>query len=315
MFKFLHWSDPHGKGDLTVQTDQLAQMLSVDENICTGDLVPDYYEQGISTLDLNGVLAVTGNHDVILESGTDPSGYQWDKQPTAAQQYQRYFAPYKDANGIVIESDRTYWYKRKTYDGLDICIIGLDSQARGDLKTYQDRWLQTMLSDALKTKTRVLIASHYPNSRLKCLENSWLDRPYYPNLETDTYASERDWYPAIISTYDIVNSYADQGLEVIAWVTGHEHADCLFEGGNVKKYPMTTIAATIPDRYSDLYRGGYGTVDAICANYCEYRPEERVLRMYRLGAGSSKGGSERVFAIWDYDKSKWVTVLDRVEGW
>ena len=74
MLKLLHWSDPHGSFNLVSQTQALADMMGVDANICTGDLVPDYYEQDISSMDLDDTLFILGNHDVILRAGTNPAG-------------------------------------------------------------------------------------------------------------------------------------------------------------------------------------------------------------------------------------------------
>lgn len=340
MIEFLHYSDPHLRSALMTQTHALGEMMKLCGSntkssykksssdiagtcICTGDITNDCFEDGISGLDLSKCLHVVGNHDCILESGTDPSGYLWRQQPSATQLYNRYFSNYITSNGITMNSNTTYWYK--TLNAINtketVTIIGLNSQARGSDNDAQNEWLRSILYNS----NRVLIASHYPNSKLHCVENSWLDYPYYPSLIPDTYSSDTSkedgdvLYPAIMDTYNIVNEWADvsSNHRVIAWICGHEHADSLFIGGKNNKYPFITIAATIPDRYSNLYRSESGTIDGIVANYMKYINDEycdyEVLKIYRLGAGGSKYGAKRRCCVWGYNEQNWIEWLDRSE--
>lgn len=312
MLRMLHWSDPHGKAELVSQTCVLASQLGIEYNICTGDIVPDYFEQGINGIDLSNTYFVLGNHDLILQSGTNPEGYEWDKKPTEEQAYTRYFKNWNMLGNVVMQENTTWWYK--TISDEKIMIIGLDTQATGTAGVDELTWLNNLLDNANKQNLSVVVLGHPPVSTLRCIDNSWLDRPYYPNMIPDTQSFESDWYPYSKKLYDDVNTWADKGVNVVCWLCGHEHADALFIGGNVSKYPFITVNSTIQDRYSDLYRSEYGTVDAICANLVEYIPEERVLRVYRYGAGTSRGGLKRRCCIWGYDESNWIEWLDRSEG-
>lgn len=310
MLKLLHWSDPHGSFNLVSQTQALADMMGVDANICTGDLVPDYYEQDISSMDLDDTLFILGNHDVILRAGTNPAGYEWDKKPTMAQAYDKYFRKYAGKN-FTMNENQTWWYK--TWPDKKIIMLGLDVQATGADATSHMRWLGGKLQWAKDRGYALIVLGHAPVSSLSCSRNSWLDRHYYTDMIPDTSGFE-GYYPFMLQAYDAVCDWADTGGNVAMWLTGHEHADSLFVGGKASKFPVTSVCSIISDRYGDLYRGTFGNVDAVCANYMEYVPEESVLKIYRLGAGSSRSGTKRRCCVWGYRENAWIEWLDREEG-
>lgn len=310
MLKILHWSDPHGSIAKVSQTKALADMMGVDANVCTGDLVPDYYEQDISSMNLDDTLFILGNHDVILQSGTNPTEYDWSKKPTMAQAYAKYFRKYA-GKAFTINENQTWWHRE--WSDKKIMMIGLDVQATGSDATTHMEWLGSKLQWAKGNGYSVIVLGHAPVSSLSCLRNSWLDRHYYTSLTPDTSGFE-GWYPFIRQSYNAVCDWADAGGNVAMWLTGHEHADSLFVGGNASKFPLVSVSSTVADRYSDLFRAADGTVNAVCANYMEYVPEESVLRMYRLGAGRSRNGTKRRCCVWDYRESAWIEWLDREEG-
>lgn len=310
MLKILHWTDPHGTNDTVSQTKVLADMMGVDANVCTGDLVPDYFEQDVSSMDLTDTLFIIGNHDVILESGTNPSGYDWNQKPTEKQAYDKYFKKYANKQ-FKMNENQTWWYK--TWSDRKVIMLGLDVQATGIAKTAQMAWLGGKLQWAKEKGYAVIVLGHAPVSTVACVRNSWLDRHYYTDLKPDTSGFE-GYYPMLQESYNAVCDWADAGGNVAMWLVGHEHADSLFAGGKESKFPMVSVCSTISDRYGDLYRGEAGSVDAVCANYMEYVPEESALRLYRLGAGRSRSGTKRRCCVWGYREGAWIEWLDREEG-
>lgn len=308
-FKMLHYSDTHNRANPIAAAHAVRSTLNPDSFINTGDIVNDKFEDSITNNEPNDYQLVLGNHDCILESGLDPNGYHWDEQPTQSQKISKYFTPLLN-NNVPMEFDTenaTWW--SYPYSDFKIMIVAIDCTVRGSLVTEQNQWLTDILEYCKQNDFSVIFASHMPPSNVPVISCSWTDPFYYSSGYPDTTGFEA-FYPAVRSTYTILCNAADNGLNVLAFINGHEHADGLFNAGNVVKFPMISIGSTIIDSYNDLYR-----VDNVSNSSCpvtnlyEFNDISKSLVCWRYGAEYAHSGARRFMFAYDYVTREYTSKL------
>ena len=134
-----------------------------------------------------------------------------------------------------------------------------------------------------------------------------------PSLYSDSMLTAMEFYPGIQSLYRDLCNIADEGLKVLGLLTGHEHGDGLFAGGNKAKFPILMVASVVINYgLSNLARSNDINHPAcpLCNHY-EYDDQLNTLRIRRLGATGRFTGEVCKLAIWDYNVSDFVNFFSR----
>ena len=288
--RFLHFSDTHEDVAPTLDVVNLIKTGGFDIAVHTGDLVYDYFEGDISYAQMQNYCFTPGNHDTILKSATDPEGYHWEIQPTAQQLYQKFFAPFKEALGITIGVNESWWYK----DVGNVRCIGFNSCARGVENTKQLEFANRILKDALDRKMNVAVFSHYADHRTWVTDCTFTNSAHFEKYGVGM--SNTNLYPAIDPLYDTVDSYYRSGLNVIGWFVGHAHSDGVI---TEKGYPIILVGSVKIDEFNNVSRSLGAYTSRTCCNLCEFDEDMNTLKVFRLGADNVSSGGYRLMFSYD----------------
>ena len=220
----LHFSDLHSdKEALTrIIKDAKASGLSIDDYICTGDIVAGTYEQ-IASWWPNYILTCIGNHDTA--SYTSGSGYDWTAL-SMADRDAYYIAPFESNWGITHTSGTSYYYK--DYQSAHVRLIVMDAMLytdNGAEATAQNTWLENLLADAITNNLHVLIAIHSPHGGATakvCSFSKYNEGVMPTNADCNT--------PQTV--IDIVEAKKNNGLKFIGYIVGHTHKDDIWDCEN-----------------------------------------------------------------------------------
>lgn len=277
----------------------IRSIKDIDLVVHTGDIAFNTFSDSISYADVLKPYALCiGNHDMLLSSGAISTGYRWEMQPTQEQAYQKYFSD-NNAN-VTIERGTTYWYK----DLADCRVLGIDYTARNNVYYNEWYWIETQLKHCLENKIPVFIGSHqiceFAIPQESCdftndiYFHDWKQYAHYVGLSV---------YPFMNKSYELVSKYANDGLKVICWIFGHEHADGAFISDNENnKFPMICCGSGVHDSYNDVYRSrttDYST-DAV-VNLYEWYDSTQSLCITRIGPKSCSTGRFRSMIAFNYD--------------
>ena len=299
MFRVLHWSDSHRTDNTVNATNALIPTIpKLDFPIHCGDIVPDYYPQDLGSFDPTVSAFVLGNHDTIDESGTNPNGYEWYKQPSQEVLYQKYFARMKPAFNVSMDVNTTWWSKEFTDKG--VLFIGLNDTALGTAFEAQLAWLKKRVSYAEKKDLMLAVAKHGPANMCNLVRCNFTST----YMESASFTSDKVSYNA---TYDnngekLLNVIVQSKCKVLYVLAGHEHGDGFgyIVRNDSSKIPCIHIGSGIVDIYNDVTRGGTGTTSNAVCNMIDYIPELNSLRVYRLGADAAYGGTTRKMLTFSY---------------
>lgn len=286
MARILHVTDSHEYVNGINDAISLANYVKADLNICTGDIVQDYFEQSVTQGLLSNFACTIGNHDAILKAGTDPNGYHWEMRATPEQLYKKFVEPSISKTGISIEPNHTFWTK----DISDaIMVIGLNDTADDDEQALQKQMLTEKLNVCRQDNRKAIIASHFMNYNCKVnLKCNFTCKSYFKNWNSATEPSlYRTTYKGIPENYEIIESYSDV---VLFTVHGHEHSDAIAFSNNVH----IVLGSILNDTYNNVGRTNDARVSRTVANLYEISDENpRYLVVYRLGANICKTGQIR----------------------
>lgn len=306
--KIVHFSDSHwDESGVDNLRKAINDLKDYDLLLHTGDICPNCFEDSFSAFEKLPKFALTvGNHDMILRSALDPSGYRWEKQPTQEQAYNKFFKRIK--NLVTIKENTTYWYKELK----DCMVIGIDYTARSDVYYNEWYWLDSLLKRCLENDTPVFIASH-AFGRYKIIKLNFDFTCYnYAKEILGAYPDTVGLYPFQQKAYDIVSSYADKGLRVIAWVHGHEHADIAMTSNNANKFPIIVIGSTLHDEWNDTIRTNNSDYKKdVVMNIYEWNKNSDSLKVTRLGANTCSSGCYRDVMGFDYRRKEYVSRVAR----
>lgn len=262
----------------------------------TGDMVPDYYQQDISYLDMANILPVIGNHDAINESGTAPSGYHWHDKPTQAALRAKYFEPYPERGLILPDENATWWHK----DMGDCRVIGLDITALDNDLTSEVSWLERTLNTM-----PTLVLAHIGPRNLIYSADGFTNEAYWrdPSLYD---ANTGVIYPGIAKLSDVVFRHAELTATPTAMLCGHEHAD----GAIVHRgTPIISVGSVIQDAYNNVCRSQGADTSRLVANLVTF--DAAGLTVQRLGADSRPTGSRAKMWAYSYADSRVTAIMSR----
>lgn len=301
-FKLLQWSDTHQASQTNSCNSVIDSAVGIDCVIHCGDLVQDYYEQGISPVNLRKTLCVVGNHDTLLHIGVDPNGYHWEKQPTQAQLRERYISPLVNAFGVDSPDGTTWW--KKLYTEQNVMVIGVNDTAIGGIAEKQLKFVEETVAECETDGYGIVLVKHGPIPSV------------YPIKCNFTTANTNDaitWGVDYEITYPEANSYLapirQSNAKVVCILYGHNHMDTFgsITKNNGTKIPVIGIGSVLADIFNDVPRTSNGTLNDVVMNQIEYMPELDSLRVYRLGAYGSALGCSRKMLTWSYAKGKIVS--------
>lgn len=293
--RILHISDTHGYVAGADDAMALASRLNVTV-VHTGDMVPDYYQQDISYLDMANILPVIGNHDAINETGTDPSGYNWHDKPSQAALRKKFFDPFP-AQGLTFPgSNATWWHK-----DIEGCrVIGLDITALGGDLANEVKWLGSVLNTM-----PTLVLAHIAPRNLTYSADGFTNASYFANASWyDPDVTEI--YPGVAQLSDAVFRHAELTGTPTAMLCGHEHADGAIVHRGV---PVITIGSVIQDMYNNVYRSQEAVTSRLVANLVTFDATGLVVQ--RLGADSRTTYSHAKMWAYSYVEKRVTAIVSR----
>lgn len=279
----------------------IRSLKDIDLVIHTGDISWNTYSDSIGYADVLKPYALcVGNHDMLLSKGAIPTGYRWEMQPTQEEAYSKYFSD--NSAGVIIKPNTTYWYK----DLPDCRAIGIDYTARDAVFYDEWYWLEDQLEYCLENRIPVFIGSHqiceFAVPQESC---DFTNDVYFNSWKQDAHNTGLSIYPFMNKSYELVSKYANDGLKVICWIFGHEHADGAFISDNeVNRFPMVCCGSGLHDIFNDVYRSNtadYHT-DAV-VNLYEWYDSTQSLCITRIGPKSCSTGRFRSMIAFNYDTS------------
>lgn len=291
--RVLHISDTHGYTQGASDAMALAASMGVPV-VHTGDMVPDYYQQDISYLDMANILPVIGNHDAINESGTDPSGYHWHDKPTQAALRAKYFDPYPGRGLTFPDATATWWHK-----DMEGCrIIGLDITALGNDLASEVNWLERTLNTV-----PTFVLAHIGPRNLAYSADGFTNAAYWGDKSLYN-ANTGVIYPGIDKLSDVVFRHAELTGTPTVMLCGHEHTDGAIVHRGV---PIISVGSVIQDRYNNVYRSKEAVTSRLVANLVTFDATGLVVQ--RLGADSRPTGSRAKMWAYSYADSRVTAIM------
>ena len=249
-------------------------LTSIDDTICTGDMVRLRYNDGMAwwdeVEDSDEILTVIGNHDML--SGT--SGYDYKNQAVPqATLYNTYFHP--NIWGCVCESGKTYYYK--DYPSKKVRLIALNCMLWDDEQAAQLTWFEGVLSGALTNEYSVLVCMHY------AMPNGVQINGYFRTLD--------HLAPSLASSIPVeyveaVHDFTESGGEFICYISGHSHFNNFFRNSSYPNQHCIILDAAdsfFGNRYGDTQRVE-GTRSQDIAAFLVLDTSSKALKMIRIGA-------------------------------
>ena len=273
MARILHISDTHAFSQGISDALALKAYVDPDIAVCSGDMVQDYFEQSVSADLLSSFACTIGNHDSILKAGTDPNGYHWDMQPTAAQEYEKFIKPSNEPLEKV--EGHSYW----SADISDyITVLGLNDTALDGELSAQSAWLAGKLQQCADENRKVIVASHFfPSTASVKKDTTFTCKNYYKSYTNNVGLNAQ--YPAIL---DIQTRLQEHKELILFSMHGHEHADAV---GFSSYNNHVIIGSVLIDKYNDVLRSNDAYTSRTVANLYEISDDNpRYLTIYRLGA-------------------------------
>lgn len=271
----LHFSDIHQS---TTALRRLVEFFTayssyLDDAICTGDMVGERYNDGMTWWDSvpgsENILQVIGNHDAL----NDPVGFDWSDLVSEADAYHQYIEPYVSNWGVTYTVGNTYYYK--DYAAKNVRLIVLDCMLKGTDKSAQLTWLASTLDGARLAGYSVVIAVHfrpYNSSRISCNFSNFDMGANYETLDND-YAAE-------------VQTFINNGGEFICYIAGHMHTDMFIINDSYPTQYCICIDAANPyqsNSYGDMQRT-IGERSQDLANIVVLDTASKAVKIIRIGS-------------------------------
>ena len=233
----LHFSDIHEDTKALARiVDYASKYTSVDNIICTGDMVANTAQQISSWWDEN-VMTCIGNHDSASYSG---GAYNWTALSMADRDVY-YIAPFESNWDIVHTSGTSYYYKDYATQKIRLIVMdGMLYNDNGAEATAQTAWLSDLLDDAITNNLHVLIAIHAPHGGSSAEACSFSK---YNQGEMPTYSDCNT--PQVV--IDTVASAISSGLHFIGYIVGHTHQDNIWDAESDGKQLMYCVTCANTD--------------------------------------------------------------------
>ena len=281
----LHFSDIHGsQADL----ERIVAFIDahpnlVDAAICTGDLVTARFKDGMefwrNVPGANRILTCIGNHDYLTSDEWD-----WSMHQTMSACAEAYIDPFVESWGENIEHLPNTTYYAKDFRTQQIRLIVLDcTLLEGDMFD-QTTWFEQQLANAKESAFAVLVAFHYPSTRLASLRCQFTTRH-------DPYTG------STFSDYDkLIKSFVDNGGEFVCYLTGHIHQDRVTYDPDTPDQIDIGVSCASSDeaqnRYDNIQRTK-GCFSQDLFNLVRIDRTNREITIYRIGADTDDDGHKR----------------------
>ena len=306
MLRVLQWSDTHhNDANVRATISLIPTVPQLDMPIHCGDIVEDHYPQELGAFDPTVSCAVIGNHDTIDESGTNPSGYEWYKQPSQSVLYQKYFSKMKDKFGLHMEPDTTWWSKE--FEDKGVLFIGLNDTVLDDVMTKELEFVKERVSYAESKGYAIAVAKHGPSNMYNGVKCNFTATYMRGAAFITDKVSYNDTYS--LAGEKLLSPIMQSRCRVLYVLAGHEHGDGFgyITRNDSSRVPYIHVGSGIVDIYNDVARGNATVTSNVVCNMIDYVPEQDALRIYRLGADTSYGGIPRKMLTFSYGANRIVS--------
>ena len=256
-----------------------------DDVIATGDQQQSYFSGSFDYWASNGAnnyLQVIGNHEV-WEGGTD--------YVTAADAYQKFFAPYI-SNWNVVSPGANLCYYYKDYSSSNIRLIVLDCM---NWDSSQESWLVSSLNSAKSAGLYVVIAAHY------IAGNPTLIDCNYTAINMPTPEDVLD-----ASVPAAVANFMSDGGHFVCYIGGHYHKDCIYKLANYpNQYGILTGCASRNQTEKNNFRGG-NTSFADLFNILQIDITYKMVKIVRVGADTDRWMRHKKLVSLNYETGEVV---------
>ena len=316
----LHFSDIHGDAYQLSRIVEFAERTGlIDDAIHSGDMMLQSYDELVKTFKgtdttteteyywwdyakAGRVLNCIGNHDLKIE------GKPWtgsDVQPSTADAFNRYFAPYYGSWNVIWGDETTpsnamYYYKDYNIELADegIRLVVLDENSKSDsskamYQVTQVQWFEGVLDDAIENNLAVIVVQHYP------FRQDETERITCSFTQKDISTSDANTVAPAFE--DAVNRFIQNGGEFICWMAGHLHRDVVqVKNGQLLLDIGSASCMTANTRtYSDLARSvGDATCD--CFNVVTVDRDAKHLKIVRVGSDRNYAMEPRFAICFNY---------------
>jgi len=262
----VHFSDLHADTQALKRITSGIDALdaSVDDSICTGDIVGNTAGQ-IRDWWPDNILTCVGNHDTASYS---QGSYNWTAL-SMADRDAYYIAPFESNWGITHTAGTSYYYK--DYATQKVRLIVMDVMLYNDNgaeAAAQTAWLENLLADAITNNMHVIIAIHAPHGGATAEDCSFsrygqTAMPTYNDCNTPQ------------SVIDTVAAKITDGLKFVGYLVGHDHQDNIWDAendGTQLMYCITCAAVTQTaqwnksDQFRDAFHDAYNILTIDTAN-------------------------------------------------
>lgn len=279
----------------------------IDDAILSGDVVKVRWQDDISNLtSINGyndMLFAIGNHDVSGYNADEP----WTVGPNVplTEAYKRYMHNW---DGCVFPSDaeekgKMFYYK--DYELQKIRLIVLDSNLNSnyyaDIKSEQDTWFETVLSDAKDRGLSVIACMHIPHGGI----DSGFDCPFN-SMDNE----KAKVYSVGIVLNDKVRAFQRNGGDFICWMFGHLHTDFC---GTLKSYPSQAFIAIGGALFIDAGNCDSSKIEGTNSedlfNIISIDNNKKMIRLIRIGNEYDRHCRHRGGMVIDYSNKENIKLI------
>lgn len=321
----VHFSDIHGSGSELERITQFAKYYNkyLDDVLHTGDSAKSTYNDSFefwAESNAHKVLNVIGNHDGASitsqttwnEQHNNPSGTDlgnWFAH-SAAECYNKYFAPYIDQWGVVKGGDNVCYYY-KDYPTKKVRMIVLDEVGTSTIyndayphwTTAQQNWLRDTLASAKQLGYTVVAVSHSVKASggiTKRLQK-FNDLPESPfNTSSFNWLGSTTTGMFYGNAAQLVQDYINAGGKFACWLVGHAHRDAIGYG---EAYPNQLViavhTASASASASSIIRA-VGTKSQDAFNVVSIDTANGRIKMLRVGADTDTMLKKRDILSYDY---------------
>lgn len=267
VLSLLHFSDIHGVTRNLENVVKVQNYFSdiIADVIDTGDDVHDQFSDPDIFAGIAGaekILRCIGNHDNAVKSG---GVYDFNAK-TAAECYEKFFAPYIADWGVTHTTDKCYYYK--DYPNQGVRLVVLDAMHND---STQEAWLDSVLDDAKTNGLAVICANHYQRV-IDGYDTPFNDASPAVNNMPESWASS-------------VDSFITGGGEFVCWLCGHTHKDSVgtIQGHQNQVMIVIDTSATGRSETSNTYRKFY-TRSQDLMNVISVDRNNTTIKVVRIGA-------------------------------
>lgn len=310
-FTLLHFSDIHGDesslANIQSVKDHLADIL--DDTICTGDMLrANFTADNMDFWNVTDgkILTCIGNHEVLFANSND-----YITQPTEAELYARFFAPYIGNWGTVTNPEgKLYYYKDYAAKKVRLIVLNALYPTEAEV-TAQNTWLASVLTDAKSKGYCVVLAQHYyPNNAQK------IDCTFSANVNFPSGTADAKYCHNMATYHATIQNFIDNGGNFACILCGHKHTDYIAVDPNYPKQVYIGVGGALCPSNLGMTELGVGcdarrvngTKTQDCMNVMSVDATNKLIKIVRIGADRDMFLRSRKTLVLNYATSP-VTVV------